>query len=121
MEFLTFSTVCLSFPPINFLDKLILTFLTDSKSALNFAFYDTHMKFFRNHLFSFTSISGLGGSILSKKVKIVVPCCSPPEPGQVEERDCTKLHLGDENSSAVIRKETCGFLAWRLRDGGLAC
>jgi hypothetical protein len=67
MEFLTFNTVCKSFPPIIFLGELFCTFSTDSKSAWNFAFYDTSMKFFRNYFFPFYIYLRSEREILSKK------------------------------------------------------
>ncbi len=103
IQFLTFVTVCNSFRL--FLDELFCIFSTDSNSASNFAFSDTHCdlfwqtKYFQLILALFANFRPqrgrngskkqktyflnmsqspiyihfwLGGSILSKRVKIVV-------------------------------------------------
>ncbi len=94
LEFFTLIIVCKSFYPINVLGEFWTVFWTVSNSASNFGFYDTHIEFLPKKLFClyyrslltlsqtrikglkktkkvfripFTSISGRGGSILSKK------------------------------------------------------
>jgi hypothetical protein len=42
---LTFITVCKSFQPLTFLGEFFAFLPTDPNSALNFAFYDTHIEF----------------------------------------------------------------------------
>jgi hypothetical protein len=51
MEFLTYITVCKSFPSIFFLMIFFALFSTDSSSALNFAFYDNHIEFLKQYFF----------------------------------------------------------------------
>ncbi len=60
--FFTFITECKIFRPIT-LGELFVPFSTDSKSALNLEYFT----YFINVESHFTSLSGLGGSILSKK------------------------------------------------------
>jgi hypothetical protein len=66
--FLTFITLCKSFRPLNFIfvGQHFHIFSADSKSASNFAFYDTELEM-QKRFFHFESNSALKDPVLSKK------------------------------------------------------
>jgi hypothetical protein len=79
--FSTFSTVYKSSQPCNFLCVLFFaTFSTDSKSASNFAFFDTHIeniweKYFLGHIRTFGKLLSQTRTKRRKKTKNVFYKC----------------------------------------------